>query len=94
MRLTADQLLEAAAGRVGFMVGGRVGEDAAQDLVGNLTEHVDIAAHKAVGKKRKISKYQKAFGRELKKLKSRHPRTSVKNLWKRAHKATRKRVGR
>ncbi len=41
-------------------------------------------------KKRKVSKYQKEFGRQLKKLKAKHPRTKIKNLMKRAHAATRK----
>jgi hypothetical protein len=41
-------------------------------------------------KKRKVSKYQKEFGRQLKKLKAKHPRTKIQNLMKRAHAATRK----
>jgi len=41
-------------------------------------------------KKRKVSKYQKEFGRQLKKLKAKHPRTKIQNLIKRAHAATRK----
>ena len=40
--------------------------------------------------KRKVSKYQKEFGRQLKALKKKHPRTSVQNLMKKAHRATRK----
>jgi len=41
-------------------------------------------------KKRKVSAYQKEFGRQLKKLKKKHPRTPVQRLMKRAHAATRK----
>lgn len=41
-------------------------------------------------KKRKVSKYQKEFGRQLKLLKKKHPRTAVTKLMKRAHAATRK----
>lgn len=41
-------------------------------------------------KKRKVSKYQKEFGRQLKLLKKKHPRTPVTKLMKRAHTATRK----
>jgi hypothetical protein len=41
-------------------------------------------------KKRKVSKYQKEFGRQLKLLKKKHPRTAVTRLMKRAHAATRK----
>ena len=41
-------------------------------------------------KKRKVSKYQKEFGKQLKKLKAKHPRTPVTKLMKRAHTKTRK----
>ena len=41
-------------------------------------------------KKRKVSKYQKEFGKQLKKLKAKHPRTKITKLMKRAHTATRK----
>jgi len=43
-----------------------------------------------VKKKRKVSKYQREFGIQLKKLKKKHPRTPVTKLMKRAHTATRK----
>ena len=39
-------------------------------------------------KKRKVSKYSKQFGIELKKLKKLHPRTKVQNLMKKAHRRT------
>lgn len=41
-------------------------------------------------KKRKVSKYQKEFGKQLKLLKKKHPRIPVTRLMKRAHAATRK----
>jgi len=41
-------------------------------------------------KKRKVSKYQREFGRQLKILKKKFPRTKIQNLMKRAHTATRK----
>ena len=41
-------------------------------------------------KKRKVSKYQKEFGKQLKLLKKKFPRTAVTKLMKRAHAATRK----
>ncbi|GAI75916.1 unnamed protein product [marine sediment metagenome] len=41
-------------------------------------------------KKRKVSAYQKEFGRQLKALKKKHPKTPVSRLMKRAHVATRK----
>jgi hypothetical protein len=40
-------------------------------------------------KKRKVSKYQKEFGKQLKKLKKLHPRTKIQNLMKKAHRRTR-----
>lgn len=43
-----------------------------------------------VKKKRKVSRYQKEFGKQLKKLKKKHPRTSIGILMKKAHRATRK----
>ena len=41
-------------------------------------------------KKRKVSGYQKEFGRQLKKLKKKHPRTPISKLMKKAHAATRR----
>lgn len=40
--------------------------------------------------KRKVSAYQREFGRQLKKLKRKHPRTPVTKLMKRAHAATKR----
>ena len=40
--------------------------------------------------KRKVSKYQKELGRQLKMLKKKHPRTKVTALMKRAHRLTKK----
>jgi len=45
---------------------------------------------KSTKKKRKVSAYQKEFGRQLKKLKRAHPRTPVTKLMKRAHAATKR----
>lgn len=41
-------------------------------------------------KKRRVSKYQREFGRQLKALKRKHPRTPVTRLMKRAHSKTKK----
>lgn len=41
-------------------------------------------------KKRKVSRYQREFGKQLKKLKRKHPRTKISALMKRAHTATKK----
>ena len=40
--------------------------------------------------KRKVSKYQREFGRQLKLLKAKHPRTDVKKLMAKAHRATKR----
>lgn len=40
--------------------------------------------------KRKVSKYQRELGRQLKLLKKKHPRTPINRLMKRAHRLTRK----
>ena len=44
-------------------------------------------------KKRRVSKYQREFGRQMKKLKALHPRTKVTALMSRGHAATRKALG-
>jgi hypothetical protein len=41
-------------------------------------------------KRRRVSKYSREFGRQLKKLKKKHPRTKITALMSRAHRATRK----
>jgi len=40
--------------------------------------------------KRKVGKYQKIFGKKLKALKAKHPRTNSSSLMKRAHRETKK----
>lgn len=44
-------------------------------------------------KKRKVSRYQREFGRQMKMLKKQHPRTAVTQLMSRGHTATRKALG-
>ena len=44
-------------------------------------------------KKRKVSRYQKEFGRQMKRLKALHPRTKVTALMSKGHSATRKALG-
>jgi|21_taG_2_1085346.scaffolds.fasta_scaffold16659_2 hypothetical protein len=51
------------------------------------TEQIAAVAPK---KKRKVSKYQREFGRQMKILKKKHPRTPVTKLMKRAHSATKR----
>jgi len=38
--------------------------------------------------KRKVGKYQKVFGKKLKALKAKHPRTAASSLMKKAHRQT------
>lgn len=40
--------------------------------------------------RRKVSKYQREFGRNLKRLKKKHPRTNISTLMKRSHTATKR----
>ena len=40
--------------------------------------------------KRKVGKYQKVFGKKLKALKAKHPRTASSTIMKRAHRETKK----
>jgi len=40
--------------------------------------------------KRKVGKYQKVFGKKLKALKRKHPRTAASSLMKRAHRETKR----
>ena len=46
-----------------------------------------------IQKKRKVSKYQKEFGKQMKLLKKKFPRTPVTKLMERARTATRKALG-
>ena len=51
---------------------------------------IDAAAPTITKKKRRRSKYQIELGKQLKRLKKKHPRTPVTRLMKRAHRATKK----
>lgn len=65
-------------------------DEAAADAIAYSTpiQRAEEVVKKKV--KRKASKYQREFGIQLKKLKKKHPRTAVRNLMKRAHRATRR----
>lgn len=59
----------------------------------SLARKVGSSAKKSGQKKRrKVSAYQKAFGQELKKLKSKHPRTKISSLMRKAHVNTRRKL--
>lgn len=64
--------------------------DTAQAQIGRM-DSIPIPKSKAK-KRRKVSKYQKQFGIELKKLKKKHPRSKISSLMKKAHIATRKKM--
>lgn len=46
-----------------------------------------------VKKKRKVSKYNRELGRQIKELKKKHPRTAVPKLMKKAHLLTKRKLG-
>lgn len=58
--------------------------------IDKTTEVVAVAVPAAKKAKKRISKYNRAFGKNLKRLKAKHPRTRVKDLMKKAHKDTKK----
>jgi hypothetical protein len=73
------------------MASGRVSEDVANAVAYSPPiEAVNDNITKAA--KRKVSKYQREFGRVMKQLKRKHPRTKMQNLMKRAHRETKKRL--
>ena len=49
-----------------------------------------LGAPQTPAKRRKVGKYQRRFGKHLKALKRKHPRTKIGTLMKRAHRMTRK----
>ena len=60
----------------------------AVDAASGAVEAVEPQIERKV--KRKVGKYQRAFGKNLKALKRKHPRSQIGNLMKRAHRMTRK----
>jgi len=60
------------------------------DFYAARKQDVKDTVSKVKKKKRKVSKYQKEFGRSMKTLIKKHPRTPRTRLMKRAHKLTRK----
>jgi len=40
--------------------------------------------------KRKVGKYQRVFGKKLRALKAKHPRTAASTIMKRAHRETKR----
>ena len=56
--------------------------------ISELADRVEAPVRAAV--KRKVGKYQREFGRQLRALKRKHPRTQTGTLMKRAHRLTKK----
>ena len=64
-------------------------ERACMPLAGAAAGAVASGTRKA---RKKVSKYSRELGRQLKALKKKHPRTAVKDLMKRAHRATKRAI--
>jgi hypothetical protein len=89
---------------IGSLIGGQLGKGAVslrQELgdrkFGLNRSNTDknlfvgnVAATARTKIKRKVSPYQREFGRQIKILKKKHPRTKISKLMKRAHTATKK----
>lgn len=58
------------------------------DPISQLAEPVEASVKKVV--KRKVGKYQREFGRQLRALRRKHPRSQLGTLMKRAHRLTKK----
>jgi|TARA_R110000824_G_C15172486_1_gene673043 hypothetical protein len=56
--------------------------------VSRIADSVEAPVKAAV--KRKVGKYQREFGRQLRALKRKHPRSQISTLMKRAHRLTKK----
>jgi len=67
--------------------------EALRRLIGSERESEGAELAEQPKKKRKVSRYQREFGRQMKKLKAAHPRTKVTQLMSRGHTATRKVLG-
>jgi len=67
--------------------------EALRRLIGSERESEGAIEAEQPKKKRKVSKYQREFGRQMKKLKAAHPRTKITDLMSRGHTATRKALG-
>ena len=57
------------------------------------SEGAQLALDGPEPRKRKVSKYNRELGRQIKALKVKHPRTAVPKLMSRAHRLTKKKLG-
>lgn len=67
-----------------------VGQDSMRSQNSRRGDSVPIPRGKKVKQTRKVSRYQKLFGKHLKALKKKHPRTQISTLMKRAHRLTKR----
>ena len=67
--------------------------EALRRLIGSERESEGSELSEEPKKKRKVSRYQREFGRQMKMLKAQHPRTNVTQLMSKGHTATRKALG-
>jgi len=69
----------------GILIGRGLSRSTAHEVA--YSKPVRKTAKKA---KRKVGKYQKVFGKKLRALKAKHPRTAASTLMKRAHRETKR----
>jgi len=76
----------------GFAAGYRSGYENALKTDFIPMEAMKTAKRRGLGSKpkRKVGKYQQVFGKKLKALKKKHPRTDSSTIMKRAHRETKK----
>jgi|TARA_R110000823_G_C15763433_1_gene483217 hypothetical protein len=67
-----------------------VGQESPAGRSSGRRDSVPIPRGKKVKQTRKVSRYQKVFGKHLKALKRKHPRTQISTLMKRAHRLTKR----
>ena len=67
--------------------------EALRRLIGSERESEGSELSEEPKKKRKVSRYQREFGRQMKALKAAQPRTNVTQLMSKGHTATRKALG-
>ena len=74
-----------------LLASGRVPEGVA-DAIADSSPVVALNTQIKTKVKRRVTKYQREFGKTLKQLKRKHPRTKIQNLMKRAHRETKRRL--
>lgn len=89
---------------IGSLIGGSLGKGAVsvkqalgERSIGLNRSNTDknlfvgkVAATARTKVKRKVSPYQREFGKQLKRLKKKHPRTKISQLMRKSHIATRR----